>query len=194
VWQGATRTRGLRSWNCTHRWVWSVCTGFELSSADTENVGQMVWLLLAGQLGRLRDPAALPGWLATITQRECLRVVNAAGRSGQRGPKLPEALQFADDTAIDEEISLAERNAALLEAFAELPSHCQQLLSMLLADPPYSYAAISAKLNIPVGSIGPQRARCLERLRRSNAFVTWAREARFNIRDAGKAHDCPDGR
>ena len=121
-------------------------------------------------------------------------MVNAVGRSGQRQAKLDEALQFAGDTAIDEEISLAERNAALLEAFAELPPHCQQLLSMLLADPPCSYAQISATLNIPVGSIGPQRARCLERLRRSNVLAAWGREARFNIRDAGKVPDSPDGR
>jgi RNA polymerase sigma factor (sigma-70 family) len=174
--------------------VWSICTRFKLSSADTEHVGQMVWLLTAGRLGRLRDPAALPGWLASTTQRECLRVINTAGKYGQRGTELDEALQSAGDTAIDEEIPIAELNAVLLEAFAELSPHCQQLLSMLLADPPYSYAEISATLNIPVGSIGPQRARCLERLRRSNAFIAWGREARSCLRDTGQMHDNPDGR
>ena len=64
---------------------------------------------------------------------------------------------------------MAERNAALRAAFAELPPRCQQLLSMLVSDPPHSYAEIHAKLGIPVGSIGPQRARCLERMRRSSA-------------------------
>jgi len=90
---------------------------------------------------------------------------------------------FVDDTAIDEEILMAERNAALRAAFAELPSRCQQLLSMLLHDPPYSYAEIHAELGIPVGSIGPQRARCLDRMRRSSAFTALGEgEAKIDIR------------
>jgi RNA polymerase sigma factor (sigma-70 family) len=145
--------------------VWSICARFQLSARDREDVAQNVWLLLVGQLGKLRQAAALPGWLATTTSRECLRVVRAARKSGQLETGL------ADDTGIDEEILIAERNAALGEAFARLPDRCQQLLAMLLADPPYSYAEISARLRIPVGSIGPQRARCLERLRRSHAFI-----------------------
>jgi DNA-directed RNA polymerase specialized sigma24 family protein len=78
---------------------------------------------------------------------------------------------FVDDTAIDEEILVAERNATLRAAFAELPPRCQRLLSMLISDPPHSYAQIHAELGIPVGSIGPQRARCLDRLRRSSVFA-----------------------
>jgi DNA-directed RNA polymerase specialized sigma24 family protein len=85
--------------------------------------------------------------------------------------KLDETLQFASDTAIEEEILAAERNATWRAAFAELPPRCQKMLAMLMADPPYSYTEISAALNIPVGSIGPQRARCLQRLRRSEAVV-----------------------
>jgi RNA polymerase sigma factor (sigma-70 family) len=147
--------------------VWSICARFQLSNQDTEDVGQNVWLLLVEQLGKLREPAALPGWLATTTHRECLRVVTSTQKSERLGTKLDEALQVVDKTAIEEEILVAERNAALLAAFAELPLFYQQLLSMLMAEPPYSYAEISAKLGIPVGSIGPQRARGLERLRRS---------------------------
>jgi DNA-directed RNA polymerase specialized sigma24 family protein len=90
---------------------------------------------------------------------------------------------FVDDTVIDEEILMAERNAALRAAFAELPPRCQQLLSMLLSDPPRSYAEIHTELGIPVGSIGPQRARCLDRLRRSSAFAALREgEAKIDIR------------
>jgi RNA polymerase sigma factor (sigma-70 family) len=151
--------------------VWSICTGFRLSNHDVEDVAQNVWLLLVGQLGTLREPAALPGWLATTTRRECLRVVTAARRSERLGTELDEAAQFVADTVVDEEILAAERNAALRAAFAELPPRCQQLLSMLLRDPPCSYGTISATLGIPVGSIGPQRARCLERMRKSSALL-----------------------
>ena len=151
--------------------VWSICTGFRLSTHDVEDVAQNVWLLLVGQLGTLREPAALPGWLATTTRRECLRVVTAARRSERLGTELDEAAQFVADTVVDEEILAAERNAALRAAFAELPPRCQQLLSMLLSDPPRSYGTISTTLDIPIGSIGPQRARCLERMRKSSALA-----------------------
>ena len=158
--------------------VWSICARFQLVSHDREDVAQNVWLLLVEQLGKLREPAALPGWIATTTHRECLRVVTAARKSERLGTGLDDALQFVDNTIIDEEILMAERNAALRAAFAELPPKYQQLLAMLTSDPPSSYAEISDKLQIPVGSIGPQRARCLERLRRSGTLA-WLDDAHW---------------
>src|SRR5438045_9162007 len=151
--------------------VWAICTRYRLSNHDIEDVGQNVWLLLVEQLGKLREPAALPGWLATTTARECLRVVTAASKAERLGTGLDDSVLFVDDAVIDEEILVAERNAALRVAFAELPPRCQQLLSMLISDPPHSYTEINAKTGIPVGSIGPQRPRCLERLRRSSALA-----------------------
>jgi RNA polymerase sigma factor (sigma-70 family) len=160
--------------------VWSICTRFQLSNHDREDVGQNVWLLLVEQLGKLREPAALPGWLATTTHRECLRIVTAARRSERLGDALP----FADNTMIDEEILMAERNAALRAALAELPPRCQRLITMLTSDPPSSYAQISATLDIPVGSIGPQRARCLDRLRKSSVLAALD-EGGVDLRRAG---------
>ena len=151
--------------------VWSICARFQLIGSDREDVAQNVWLLLVEQLGKLREPAALPGWLATTTRRECLRVVAAARKSERLGTGLDDALQFVDNTIIDEEILMAERNAAVRAAFAELPPRCQHLLAMLTKDPPVPYAEISATLQIPVGSIGPKRARCLERMRKSSALA-----------------------
>jgi RNA polymerase sigma factor (sigma-70 family) len=151
--------------------VWSICTRYQLSSQDTEDVGQTVWLLLVEQLGKLREPAALPGWLAKTTAHECLRVVTAARKSERLGTTLDDATNFVDDTVIDEELLMAERNAGLRAAFAELSPRCQHLLALLLSDPPPSYAEISVTLDIPVGSIGPQRGRCLDRLRRSPALI-----------------------
>jgi len=151
--------------------VWSICTRFQLNSQDTEDVGQTVWLLLVEQLGKLREPAALPGWLAKTTAHECLRVVTAARKSERLGTTLDDTMQFADDTVLEEEVLAAELNAGLRAAFAELPPRCQNLLALLLTDPPLPYAEISATLDIPVGSIGPQRGRCLGRLRRSPALI-----------------------
>jgi RNA polymerase sigma factor (sigma-70 family) len=167
--------------------VWAICTRYELSSQDIEDVGQNVWLLLVEQLGKLREPAALPGWLATTTNRECIRVVTMARKSQRLGNRLNDAPQFVDDPVIEEEILIAERNAGLRAALAELPSHCQQLLAMLFGDPPQPYSQISAKLGIPGGSIGPQRARCLERLRRSHRLIPLG-EGEFKISTPGGGH------
>jgi RNA polymerase sigma factor (sigma-70 family) len=166
--------------------LWAICTRYRLSNHDIEDVGQSVWLLLVTQLGKLREPAAPPGWLATTTKRDCLRVVTATRKSQQLGSTVDDA-PFADERAIDEEILIAERNAALRTAFAELPPHGQHLLAMLFRDPPCSYSEISATLGIPIGSIGPQRARCLERLRQSPALTAFG-ESEFSISSPGGGH------
>jgi RNA polymerase sigma factor (sigma-70 family) len=166
--------------------VWAICTRYRLSNHDIEDVGQSVWLLLVEQLGRLREPAALPGWLATTTKRECLRIVAATRKSQYLGSAVDDSA-FADERAIDEEILIAERNAALRAGFAELPLHGQHLLAMLFRDPPCSYSEISATLGIPIGSIGPQRARCLARLRQSSALTALG-ESEFSISSPRGGH------
>ena len=143
--------------------VWSICTKFRLSDRDLEDVAQNVWLLLVEQLGRLPEPAALASWLAATTRRECLRAATAS-----RGP---EPLEPPDAAVTGEEVIMAERNAALRAALAELPAFCQPLMDMLVSEPPSSYAAISTALGLPVERIGPLRARCLERIRESSALL-----------------------
>jgi RNA polymerase sigma factor (sigma-70 family) len=152
--------------------VWSICNRFRLRRPDIDDIGQTVWLLLVEQLGNIRQPAALPGWLATTTQRECLRLLRAAGRYDSFGSS-PDSQVLRDQPGpeIEQEIIEAELHAALRTAFADLPARCRQLLSMLISDPPHSYAEISATVPIAIGSIGPQRARCLEKLRRSPALA-----------------------
>lgn len=152
--------------------VWSICRRFRLSDADSSDVGQTVWLYLIEQLPTLREPAALPGWLATTTRRECMRVAKSTrGREQREVSTDPGLTVDADADAVDEWLLVEERNAALRAAFAQLPVRCQRLLSMLLADPPAHYSDISAQLGIPIGSIGPTRSRCLEKLRRCPALA-----------------------
>lgn len=154
--------------------IWRICRRYQLSDADAKHVGQAVGLHLAGHLDSLPDPAALPGWLATTTQRECLRVVRAASRYDRA--ELSEASQMSADQPpemIEQQIIAAEQSAAVRAAFAELPDHCRRLLSMLISDPPLPYAEISAALSVRIGSIGPQRARCLNRLRRSPGLAAF---------------------
>jgi RNA polymerase sigma factor (sigma-70 family) len=151
--------------------IWSICCRYQLG-ADAEDIGQSVWLRLVGQLDKIRDPAALPGWLATTTRRECLRLLGAA-----RGPLAEgyvvdaEAIPDEQAKTAEEELLAAERHAALLEAFRDLPPCGQQLMLLLIEDPPVTYTEISVRLGIPVGSIGPTRRRCLDKLRRHPAIA-----------------------
>jgi RNA polymerase sigma factor (sigma-70 family) len=138
---------------------------FRLSPADAQDVSQLVWLRLVEHLGTLREPAALPGWLATTTRHECQRHLRQTGRSVVTDPTVLEPVGRTDDPDIDESLLADERRRALSEGLAELSAHQRDLLLMLSADPPHAYAEISRALNIPVGSIGPTRSRILARLR-----------------------------
>lgn len=151
--------------------VWSICRRHRLAPADVDDVGQSVWLRLVEHLPGLREPAALPGWIATTTQRECVRLQKAGRRTEPVDP-MDNTQDFGNDgVPVDEELLLHERREAVRAAFGQLPPRCQTLLSMLVQDPPEPYGEISRKLHMPVGSIGPNRARCLDRLRRAPAFA-----------------------
>jgi RNA polymerase sigma factor (sigma-70 family) len=151
--------------------IWSICRRHGLGDADAEDVGQNVWLKLVDQLATIRVPAALPGWLATTTRRECGRILRAA-RARETG-HMDDTQAIPDDHArtAEKELLAAERHAALREALTHLPPCCQQLITLLAQDPPASYAQISTRLGIPEGSIGPGRARCLDKLRRHPAIA-----------------------
>src|SRR5262249_58695632 len=70
--------------------VWSICHGYRMDHIDARTVSQTVWRQLAGQLGTLRNPAALAGWLATTTHPECDQIRRAAPPPPRSGPP-PEA-------------------------------------------------------------------------------------------------------
>jgi RNA polymerase sigma factor (sigma-70 family) len=151
--------------------VWSVCRRHRLTDADCEDVAQNVWMQLIRHLRSLREPAALPGWLATTTARECLRTIRSAATANRPGPDAvgAELADLADTDAVSIEDLLIEkqRRAALLVAVELLPDDCRRLLRLLAEDPPVPYAEIADRLGVPVGTIGPRRGRCLARLRRS---------------------------
>ena len=152
--------------------VWAICRRYRLSAADAQDAGQSAWLRLVEQLGNLRDPAALPGWLATTTRRECVRVLRGAHHP-QAAVLVPDAGNIADEQAEipEQELLAAERRATLREALTHLPPRGQQLHTLLTHDPPVPYAQISATLGIPVGSIGPMRSRYLHKLRSHPAIT-----------------------
>jgi len=151
--------------------IWSICRRYRLEAADAEDAAQNVWLKLVDHLDSLRDPAALPGWLATTTRRECGRIARTARRPCDAGYTLAARTISDDHAQAERDLLAAERHAALRKAFGQLPPGCQQLLALLIHDPALSYAEISARLGIPVGSIGPSRRRCLDKLRRHPAIT-----------------------
>jgi RNA polymerase sigma factor (sigma-70 family) len=150
--------------------VWSICRRYGISGPTAEDVSQHVWLHLVESLNNLRDPAALPGWIATTTRRECCRIRRAPDPV-PGGTQVLENLPDGQAKTVEHELLVAERHATLREAFARLPLPSQRLLALLVADPPVPYAEISARLGIPVGSIGPNRSRSLARLRRDPAII-----------------------
>ena len=144
--------------------VWSVARAHRLEHADAADVSQTTWLRLAEHLHSLRDPAKLPGWLATTARRESLRVI--AGRRRETVVSLPDE-PGPDMAAGPEMLVLTEdRDRRLWRALRAISERCQQLLRILASSPELSYAEVGNVLGIPVGSIGPTRGRCLDTLRR----------------------------
>jgi RNA polymerase sigma factor (sigma-70 family) len=166
--------------------VWSICRRYRLIESDIDDVGQNVWLLLVEHVARVREPAALPGWLATTTRRECLRVL----RGRQDRERLQTAAQTAEQadaatSSVEEWLLLDERNAALRAAFGQLPRACQELLSLLLHDPPLSYTDISEQLGMKIGGLGPRRARCIDKLRQCEPLAALIRSAATSVKGGG---------
>ena len=146
--------------------VWHVARGHRLSDADAGDVAQTVWLRLVESLPRLREPAAVGGWLATTTRHECLRVLRLASR------EVPDdSIELADTPAPaadspESVFELGQDRHLVRGALERLSQRCRTLLRALAYTPDESYAEISASLGMPIGSIGPTRSRCLQHLRR----------------------------
>ena len=159
--------------------VWSVTRAYRLTSADAADVFQTTWLRLAEHIRRIDHPDRIGAWLATAARRECLQSLRAAGRTLPTddmdrldltpitGNPTEEAVLAAEQERED-----ADRAALVWRALDRLSARCRELLRVLMASPPPSYAEIAAALGLPLGSIGPTRARCLQRLREEVTGIT----------------------
>jgi len=154
------------SWNALvdrfSQMVWSIARGFRLDEATAKDVTQTVWLRLVENVDRIKDPERLPGWLATTCRREALRV------KGARERMVPTDFEFdvaAESPSLEAMLVEDEEAREVLAAFGALGEECQQLLRLLCTDPPLSYEEIAEIVGRPIGSLGPTRSRCLERLK-----------------------------
>jgi RNA polymerase sigma factor (sigma-70 family) len=147
------------------RLIWSITAEFKLVESDSADVAQTTWLRLLEHIDRIEYPERVGSWLAATARNECLRSLAARKRIvlAQDDDVLTRAL--APGPEVDERILAAERDQVVRDALSRLPKRWQRLLELMMADPPASYAEISDQLDLPIGSIGPTRGRCLAQLR-----------------------------
>jgi RNA polymerase sigma factor (sigma-70 family) len=147
------------------RLIWSITREFKLLESDAADVFQTTWTRLIEHIDRLEHPSRVGAWLATTARNECLRCLASHKRLVLAHEDVMLDGSAEHDAEIDEGLLAQERAEVVRAAMAHLPRRWQRLLELLMADPPASYAEISNKLGLPVGSIGPTRGRCLARLR-----------------------------
>ena len=148
-----------------HRLVWAVVRSYRLSASDAADVTQITWLRLVEHLGSIRDPARVGAWLATTARREALRLSRQRRADLDRTTEVDLVVLPSDSPSVEDALLRDEADAALHRALRGLGDRCQQLLRALACSPPAHYDEISQALGMPVGSIGPTRGRCLDRLR-----------------------------
>jgi RNA polymerase sigma factor (sigma-70 family) len=147
------------------RLIWSITGEFRLAESDAADVAQTTWLRLLEHIHRIEYPDRVGSWLAATARNECLRNLAAHKRVvlSQDDTELGDA--SAHEPEVDARLLADERAQVVRDALTRLPRRWQRLLELLMADPPASYAEISDQLDLPIGSIGPTRGRCLARLR-----------------------------
>lgn len=149
------------------RLVWSVAHRQGASAEEAEEIFQRSWVALVEGIQRLEDPDRVVSWVAATARHHAWRLFDEHRRH-RRVESLDENRDDRADGAAarDEELAADEMAVLVREAVAGMDDRCRQLLELLfLADPPLDYREIAAETGLAVGSIGPIRARCLNRLR-----------------------------
>jgi RNA polymerase sigma factor (sigma-70 family) len=185
----AARAGDARAWSALvdrfDKTVRVVARHHRLCGADQDEAAQQTWMRLLLHIDDVRDPAALSGWLQTTARRESLRVLQAAQR------EVPVAEPISSDepdlTAVEEQLLAEERREALHAALAHAPHHQRRVVRLMLEKPDITYDEVSATLDIPKGSIGPTRGRCIARLRGDRHLSTIAGPPRTG--NCFQAHD-----
>ncbi|TDE00108.1 RNA polymerase sigma factor [Jiangella asiatica] len=147
--------------------VWAVVRSHRLDSGDAEDAFQTTWLRLVENLDRIERPDRLAAWLVTTARRECLRVARRDGAEVP-DPLVAERAGHAawTDPGPVEALLAREEQLEVLRAFQRLEPRCQDLLRLTVATADRRYVDVAAELDMPVGSVGPTRQRCLGHLRR----------------------------
>ncbi len=146
------------------RLVSATVRSFRLQDADALDAVQMTWLRLAENAHRVRSPERLAGWLATTARRECLSILRRAVVAAQLRQLDPEPV--ADPAPGPEQYVIeADTTRRLWNVVSGLPPRRRALLRELFTDHPRPYAQVARVAGIPIGGVGPTRARALRQLR-----------------------------
>jgi RNA polymerase sigma factor (sigma-70 family) len=144
--------------------AWKVLYSYDLPEEDRNDAFASTFFRLYERLSTIREPEKLPGWVATTARNEANTVSRRRAKLVPMAELPLRAVELGDH---GEGLEDDELRTAMFAAFSRLSSDQQALMRMLSADPPIGYDEISRVLNLPHGSIGPTRARCLQRLRNS---------------------------
>lgn len=144
--------------------LWQVVRASGIDRATAEDVVQTTWLTLVRSGESITEPRAVAGWLCTTARREAWRVGKQATRQ-QPVEDETIARRLPDEPAPEGQVVLDDDNARLWAALSRLTERCQRLLRIVAAEARPDYSAIATELGMPVGSIGPTRGRCLDKLR-----------------------------
>jgi RNA polymerase sigma factor (sigma-70 family) len=149
--------------------LWSICRTYGLGAADAADAFQLTWLRLLEHLETIQEPARLAGWLATTCRRECMAILRRSRRVVLSSDDALFDRASGHAPGADRATLLSDRDAELWLAFGRLSERCQRLLRVLVLEPEEgapSYDMAAAVLDMPKGSLGPTRGRCLEQLRK----------------------------
>lgn len=154
------------------RVVWKAVNMMTIDDEIRKDAFAATWLRLVERLGTIREPEKLPGWLTTTATNEVRQILRHRSRQqisvDWSAPQdvFAGLLAGDDDGEHDRDLVRAETRSTVRRAFNLLDEECRQILTVLvLADPPLAYKDASDALDRPIGSLGPSRRRCLDKLR-----------------------------
>ena len=142
----------------------SIAAGFRLTGEEAADAAQTTWLRLLNHIGRIREPDRIAGWLATTMRRECGRTLRKRGYEQELDDWMAESAD--DGEGVVAAVLRDERDRALWRMVDRLPTLQRRLVLALSDESAPSYQEVAAAMVIPIGSIGPTRARALTRLKR----------------------------
>lgn len=145
--------------------LWHLARACRLERTDAEDVVQTAWLRLVDRADTIRDPQTVLAWLGTTVRREAWRVARERGRTLPWEDPEPGTGPRDPGPGPVEALLRDEAQRTLWIHVSRLTPRCQAILRVISRGGPPDYAALSATLGIPVGSIGPTRGRCLDALR-----------------------------
>jgi RNA polymerase sigma factor (sigma-70 family) len=144
--------------------LWHVVRATGLDREATEDVVQNTWLTLVRSGDSVRDAQAITRWLCTAARREAWRVSKAATRTRPVEDDVL-AARMPTESSPESEVVTLDDKAVLWAAITRLPERCQRLLRIVAWEPRPDYSSVADALGMPIGSIGPTRRRCLDKLR-----------------------------